>query len=97
MKQDIVYDPENYDQLPNLFDIEVRVSPTGNRVTLYINGTNYSDGVTVLCRNLSNPVIGQIETFFVLELEFVCKFIISTAIINLLPHDLCCSYSTSSK
>ncbi|MCG8622171.1 MAG: hypothetical protein MJE68_09285, partial [Proteobacteria bacterium] len=41
--QERVYD--NYTQLPDLFDIEARPTPTGNNVTLYINGTNRSNNV----------------------------------------------------
>ena len=41
LKQEMVYDPEAYDQqlLPDLFDIVVEaiLSPTRNNVTLYIN------------------------------------------------------------
>ena len=43
----IVYD--SYAELPDLFDIEARPSPTRNNVTLYINGTNRSNNVTVQC------------------------------------------------
>jgi hypothetical protein len=77
--QEIVYD--SYAQLPYLFGIEARLSPTGNNVTLYINGTNrsLSNNVTVICGNLdvflgiSNPPFNILYT---LILEFIGKFII---------------------
>ena len=74
--QERVYD--SYTELPELFDIEARPSPTGNNVTLYINGTNRSNNVTVKCGSidvsfgLSNP---QFHIIFTLTLEFVSKFI----------------------
>ena len=68
----IAYD--SYVQLPDLFDIEARRSPTGNNVTLYINGTNRSNNVTVMCRNLDFST-GQDFIVFTLVLEFVGKFI----------------------
>ena len=67
---------ESYAELPDLFDIEAR--PSENNVTLYINGTNRSNNVTVVCGNLdvslgiSNP---QFHNLFTLVLEFVGKFI----------------------
>ena len=73
--QEIVYD--TYAQLPNLFDIEARPSPTGNNVTLYINGTNRSNNVIVMCGNvdLSSGISSQqFHILFTLILEFVCKF-----------------------
>ena len=75
MKQNMNYDTEHYSQLPDLFDIEARVSPTGSEVTLLINGTSRSDNVTVICRNFTSIVLGHIEILFRLELEFVSKFI----------------------
>ena len=77
VKQEMVYDPEDYVQLPELFDIEasLRASPTRNNVTLYINGTNCSNNVTVMCRNISNVFSGQFQVLFTLMLEFEGKFI----------------------
>ena len=74
--QEGVYD--SYAELPDLFDIEARPSPTGNNVTLYIIGTNRSNNVTVMCGNVdlslgtSNP---QFHILFTLILDFVGKFI----------------------
>ena len=68
---------ESYAELPDLFGIEARPSPTGNNVTLYINGTNRSNNVTVMCGTVdlslgtSNP---QFHASFTLILEFVGKF-----------------------
>ena len=42
----------SYNDFPALFDIEARRSPTEVSVTLYINGTNRSNNVTVMCGNL---------------------------------------------
>ena len=42
----------SYNDFPGLFDIEVRLSPTEDSVTLYINETNRSNNVTVLCGNV---------------------------------------------
>jgi hypothetical protein len=73
--QEKVY--ESYAQLPDLFGIEARRSPTGNNVTLYINGTNRSNNVTVMCGNLdlSSGISNQLFHFlFTLILEFVGKF-----------------------
>ena len=73
--QERVYD--SYAQLPDLFDIEARSSPTGNNVTLYINGTNRSNNVTVMCGyvdqflGLLNP---QFHLLFTLILEFIGRF-----------------------
>ena len=74
--QERVY--ESFAELPDLFDIEARLSPTGNNVTLYINGTNRSNNVTVMCGNvdlslgLSDP---QFHVLSTLILEFVGRFI----------------------
>ena len=72
----------SYAQLPNLFDIEARLSPTGNNVTLYINGTNRSNNVTVMCGNnilfidvSSGLPVPQFNVLFTLIIEFVGKFI----------------------
>ena len=69
------YGPEDYTQLPDLFDIEATASPNGGNVTLFVNGTNRSDNVTVVCRDFSNAAFGQIGTLFTFILEFVSKFI----------------------
>ena len=72
MREEILYD--SYDQLPDLFDIEARRS--GNVVTLYINGTNRSDNVTVICGTVdvsSGPIEQSI--LFTLMLEFISKFV----------------------
>ena len=72
VEQERVYD--SYNQLPDLFGIEARASPTGNNVTLYINGTNLFNNVTVICRNLELSS-SQFQTLFTLMLEYVSKFI----------------------
>ena len=74
LKQEIVYDPQNYSLLPDLFDIEARPSPNRDNVTLDISGTNRSNNVTVMCRNVDG-FSGQFQTLFTLMLEFVSKFI----------------------
>ena len=73
MRQGMEYGPLDYTQLPDLFDIDASVSPNGNNVTLFVNGTNHSNNVTVVCRDFSNAAFGQIETIFALVLEFVSK------------------------
>ena len=60
-----------YDQLPDLFDIEAKVSPIGNNVTLYINGTNRSNNVTVICGNI-DVFSARFQDLFTLTLEFNC-------------------------
>ena len=65
--------PESYTELPDLFDVEARLSPTGNNVTLYINGTNCSNNVTVICRNFDLST-SEFQTLFTLILEFASKF-----------------------
>ena len=84
---------DSYDQLLDLFDIEARRS--GEVVTLYINGTNRSNNVTVICRNIDAPS-GQVESkiLFTLMLEFISKFHQSSLIVNHWPHF---RHSTSSK
>ena len=73
---------DSYAQLPDLFDIEARPSPTGSNVTLYISGTKHSNNVTVVCGNvhvslgISNQQFHNI--LFTLILEFVSKFINQT-------------------
>ena len=76
MDQEGEYD--SYNDFPGLFDIEARPSPAEDSVTLYINGTNHSNNVTVMCANtdlslgFSNP---QFHIIFTLILKFVGKFI----------------------
>ena len=78
--QERVYD--SYAQLPDLFDIEARPSPTRNNVTLYISGTNHSNNVTVMCGNVDVSLFISNQQFhnilFTLILEFVGKFINQT-------------------
>ena len=73
-----MYDPEDYSQLPDLFDIEAQVFPTGSNITprLLINGTNHSNNVTVVCRDISRVAFGEAETLFTLVLEFFGKLIV---------------------
>ena len=66
--QERVYN--NYTELPDLFDIQASRSPTGNNVTLYINGTNRSNNVTVICRNLDFSAGHDFSDLFTLILEF---------------------------
>ena len=73
-KEGMEYDQHDYNLLPGLFDMEAVISPERNNVTLLVNGTNCSNNVTVICRDLRNAVLGQIETLFTLVLEFVSKF-----------------------
>ena len=77
--QERVYD--SYAELPDLFDIEARPSPTEDSVTLYINGTNRSNNVTVICRNLDFSAGQDFSDVFTLILEFVGKFISQALII----------------
>ena len=70
--QEIVYN--SYAELPDLFDIEARPSPTGNNITLYINGTNRSNNVIVICGDADASFGPQFRILFTLILEFVCKF-----------------------
>ena len=74
VEQERVYDSEDYDQLPDLIGIEARISPNRDNVTLYVNGTNRSNNVTVICRN-GDVFSGQFQILFTLTLEFVSKFI----------------------
>ena len=73
-EEGVQHNVEHYTQLPGLFDIEAVVSPDENNVTLFINGTNRSNGVTVMCRNVLSSVSGRFETLFTLVLEFFSKF-----------------------
>ena len=74
VEQERVYNSRDYDQLPDLFGIEARVSPNRENVTLYISGTNRSNNVTVMCRN-EDVLLGQDQILFTLMLEFVSKFL----------------------
>ena len=67
----------SYDDFPGLFNIEAIPFPPENRVTLYINGTNRSNNVTIMCGNLdvfSGTSNQQFHTIFTLNLEFIGKF-----------------------
>ena len=72
VEQERVYD--SYPELPELFDIEARSSPTGNNVTLYINGTNRSNNVTVICGDADASFGPQFRILFTLILGFIRKF-----------------------
>ena len=75
----------SYPELPELFDIEARSSPTRKNVTLYINGTNRSNNVTVMCGNVdvsSGTSNVQFHILFTLILEFVGKFIYQASFIS---------------
>ena len=82
MREGRVYD--SYEELPDLFGIEATLS--GKVATLYINGTNRSNNVTVICRNIDASSGGEYETIFTLMLEFISKFHQSSLIINHWPH-----------
>jgi hypothetical protein len=71
MEQGLAY---TYDQLPDLFDIEATFYSAGNNVTLYINGTNRSNNVTVMC-GYTDPFFNRFQVLFALTLEFASKFI----------------------
>jgi hypothetical protein len=73
MEQERVYD--SYDQLSELFNIEVIPSPTGNNVTLYINGTNRSNNMTIMCGYIDVSRGISFNIIFTVILEFVGKFI----------------------
>ena len=68
------YDPSDYSQLPDLFDIEAVLSTNRNNITLFINGTSRSNNVTVICADFTNFLSGQFDPLFTLLLEFVSKF-----------------------
>ena len=68
----------SYNDFPGLFDIEAIPFLIEDRVTLYINGTNRSNNVTVMCGNLdvsSGALNLQFYILFTLILEFVGKSI----------------------
>ena len=81
VEQERVYD--SYPELPELFDIEARSSPTGNNVTLYINGTNRSNNVTVICGYVDLSVGTSLNILFTVTLEFVGELMISFAMMLL--------------
>ena len=73
MDQEREYDHRNYNQLPNLFDIEAIPSPNRDNVTLVINGTDRSNYLTIMCWD-EDLLTGQVQNLFTLMLEFVGKF-----------------------
>jgi hypothetical protein len=77
----------DYDQLPDLFGVEARLSPTGNNViTLYINGTNRSNNVTVKCGNIDTVFsAGNFQDLFTLTLEFVSKLVHHSKLFFVIP------------
>ena len=77
MDQEREYDSRDYNQLPDLFDIEAILSPNRDNVTLVINGTERSNNLTIMCSN-EDVLTGRFQILFVLILEFVGKFIAQT-------------------
>jgi hypothetical protein len=73
MDQEREYDSRDYNQLPNLFDIEAIPSPNRDNVTLVINGTDRSNNLTIVCTD-EDGFTGQFQLLFMLILEFVSKF-----------------------
>ena len=69
------YGAREYDQLPGLFGIEVElvrsINGSNPTVMLHINGTSHSNNVTVICKNLIDPLLLQTETLFTLLLVYV--------------------------
>ena len=74
MDQEREYDSTDYNQLPDLFDIEAIRSPNRDNVTLVINGTERSNNLTIMCTD-EDVFSGQFWILFTLILEFVGKFI----------------------
>ena len=72
--QEREYDHRDYNQLPDLFDIEAIPSPNRDNVTLAINGTDRSNNLTITCTD-EDVFTGQFQILFTLTLEFVSKFI----------------------
>ena len=72
-----MYDSGDYNQLPDLFDIEAIPSQNRDNVTFVINGTDRSNNLTIMCTD-EDVVIGQFQILFTLILEFVGKFINQT-------------------
>ena len=75
--QEREYDHRDYNQLPDLFDIEAILSPNRDNVTLVINGTECSNHLTIMCWN-EDVLTGQVQNLFILILEFIGKFINQT-------------------
>ena len=75
--QEREYDHRDYNQLPDLFDIEAIPSPNGDNVTFVINGTDRSNNLTIMCSN-EDVLTGRFQILFMLMLEFVGKFITQT-------------------
>ena len=75
--QEREYDHRDYNQLPELFDIEAIPSPNGDNVTLVINGTKRSNNLTITCNN-DDVLTGRFQILFTMILEFVVKFINQT-------------------
>ena len=74
MDQEREYDFRDYNQLPDLFDIEAIPSLNRDNVTLVINGIERSNNLTVT-RTDEDVFSGQFQILFTLILEFVGKFI----------------------
>ena len=77
MDQEREYDSEDYNQLPDLFDIEAIPSPNRDNVTLIINGTDHSNNLIIMCTD-EDAFTGQFQILFTLILEFIGKFINQT-------------------
>ena len=77
MDQEREYDSRDYNQLPDLFDIEAILSPNRDNVTLIVNGTDRSNNLTITCTD-EDAFTGQFQILFMLTLEFVSKFINQT-------------------
>ena len=77
MDQEREYDHRDYNQLPDLFDIEAIPSPNRDNITLIINGTNRSNNLTIICTD-EDVFTGQFQILFMLTLEFVSKFVNQT-------------------
>ena len=96
MDQEREYDSGDYNQLPELFDIEAIPSPNRDNITLVINGTERSNNLTIKCWN-EDAFSDQFQILFTLILEFVSKFIksnLTTSTATSWPHF---RRSTSSK
>ena len=74
MERGLVY---TYDQLPDLFDIKAKFFSAGNNVTLYINGTDRSNNVTVTC-GYTDLFSAGFQVLFTLTLEFISMFFTQT-------------------
>ena len=78
--QEREYDSRDYNQLPDLFDIDSEAISSPNRdnnITLVINGTDRSNNLTITCMD-EDVFIGQFQIHFTLTLEFVSKFVNQT-------------------